>query len=71
MSIKNLMKGCVMQKLLLILVMIIALIGNSFADVSISGPTTVTRGGVSPDNPVVDGYFNMSVEGILQLLLVY
>lgn len=63
MSIKNLMKGCVMQKLLLILVMIIALIGNSFADVSISGPTTVTRGGVSPDNPVVDGYFNMSVGG--------
>jgi hypothetical protein len=57
------MKGCVMQKLLLILVMIIALIGNSFADVSISGPTTVTRGGVSPDNPVVDGYFNMSVGG--------
>ncbi len=39
------------------------LAGLASASVAISGPSTVTRGGVSDGQPNVDGYFNLSVSG--------
>ncbi len=52
------------MRLGLVSIMLICLISGAVsAAVSLSGPATVTRGGVSAGEPTVDGFFNLSVNG--------
>lgn len=53
-----------LMRLGLISIMLICVISSAVsAAVSMTGPATVTRGGVSIGEPNVDGYFNLSVLG--------
>jgi PKD repeat protein len=55
--------GKIMRLGVLSIILLCMLAGLVSASVSITGPTTVTRGGVSDGQPNVDGYFNVSISG--------
>jgi PKD repeat protein len=55
--------GRIMRLGLISILLICVTAGLASAAVSLSGPATVTRGGVSEAGGAVDGYFNLSVSG--------
>lgn len=55
--------GRILRLGLISIMLICVIAGLVSASVTLAGPTTVTRGGVSDGEPNVDGYFNLTVNG--------
>jgi PKD repeat protein len=56
-------KGKMMRLGLISIMLVCVISGMVSAAVSLTGPATVTRGGVSNGEPNVDGYFNLNIVG--------